>query len=186
MLLALNHIISANEGCKKISRSFLQFSETEKITSNAINEKQPRFRRTEKTAGRKRKAPLRKPSEGEKIKLLENLQQNRKNEGENSVTNSQNSNSDQTSGRDNEPGTTSELGPSVAPYPPLRLVRPSQPANVPIQTTEPLLNVFQQQGLPSSYRIPPSLYGRRITVIQNNRKQDIIFHVPSEKPDDNL
>ncbi|XP_061184345.1 uncharacterized protein LOC133192343 [Saccostrea echinata] len=145
VLLALNHIISANEGCKKISRSFLQFSKTEKITSNAINEKQPRFRRTEKTAGRKRKAPLRKPSEGEKIKLLENLQQNQDFEGENSISDMQNSDSDQTSSRDNEQGAnlqTSELGPSVAPYPPLRLVHPSQPANLPIQTTEPLFNVF--------------------------------------------
>lgn len=37
ILLALNHIISGNEGCRKISQSFEKFSQSEKISSNANN-----------------------------------------------------------------------------------------------------------------------------------------------------
>lgn len=48
IVLALNHIISGNEGCRKISQSFEKFSQSEKISSNANNIKQPRFRSTSK------------------------------------------------------------------------------------------------------------------------------------------
>lgn len=95
ILLALNHIISGNEGCRKISQSFEKFSQSEKISSNANNIKQPRFRSTSKKPGRKCKTVLRKPSEIEQKKLLNNFQQDKENISP--VPNPQ---------------------PSVAPYPP--------------------------------------------------------------------
>lgn len=162
ILLALNHIISGNEGCRKISQSFEKFSQSEKISSNANNIKQPRFRSTSKKPGRKCKTVLRKPSEIEQKKLLNNFQQDKENISP--VPNPQ---------------------PSVAPYPPLRLERQTHPTlTLPVRTSEPLINVFQPDSLTSSYRVPPSLYGRRITIVHNGKKQEIVF-MPGNKNSDN-
>jgi hypothetical protein len=62
----------------------------------------------------------------------------------------------------------------VAPYPPLRLVHPTEPSFLPSQPQVLVINLDEPQGLLSWYRIPPSLYGRRITIIQSDgRKQDM-------------
>jgi hypothetical protein len=68
------------------------------------------------------------------------------------------------------------VGPSVAPYPLLRLVHPTEPLFLPSQPQVPVINPNEPQGLPSWYRIPPSQYRRKITIIQSDgRKQDVIF-----------
>lgn len=72
--------------------------------------------------------------------------------------------------------------PSIAPYPPLRQTHPT--LTLPVRTSEPLINVFQSDSLTSSYRVPPSLNGRRITIVNNGKKQDIVF-LPGNKNTDN-
>ncbi|XP_056003263.1 uncharacterized protein LOC125662031 [Ostrea edulis] len=66
---------------------------------------------------------------------------------------------------------------SVAPYPPLRLVPPQQqPIQLPTNEEQNLFAVGQGGlGQPSWMRIPPSMLGKRITVIQNGKPQQIIF-----------
>ena len=67
-------------------------------------------------------------------------------------------------------------GPSVAPYPTLRLVPATQPPDLQPQSQGPVINPNDPQGLPSWYRIPPSLYGRRITIVKaDGTKQEIVF-----------
>ncbi|XP_062599776.1 uncharacterized protein LOC134261354 isoform X2 [Saccostrea cucullata] len=162
IISALDCIISANDGCENLPNSLEEFTQTEKIASNANNVLQPRFRPTTKNPGRKRKDPLRKPSQQEKDNVLERLQQHNQ-QGQNSAPS-------------DEIGQDQRSGPSVAPYPPLRLVHTNEPPVLPSQTQDPVINLNDPQGLPSWYRIPPSLYGRRITVVRSDgKKQSIIF-----------
>ncbi|XP_048735607.2 uncharacterized protein LOC125651055 [Ostrea edulis] len=165
IVTALDHIISANDGCENLPNSLKGFKRTEKISSNANNVLQPRFRSTAKNPGKKRRNPLRKPSLQEKEKVLlpsinQGIEQGQRS-GKNRVAESQES---------------QRMGPSVAPYPPLRLVPPTEPPVLPLQPQGPVINPTEPQGLPFWYRIPPSLYGRRVTIIQSDgRKQDVIF-----------
>lgn len=70
ILSALDHIIAANEGSNQIHNSMKDFKKTEKISSNAKNLLQPRFRPTVKKPGRIPKPRLRKPTEEEMRNLL--------------------------------------------------------------------------------------------------------------------
>lgn len=164
IVTALDHIIASNDGCENLPDSLKELKRTEKISSNANNVLQPRFRSTAKNPGKKRRNPLRKPSQQEKDKVLQNINQGLQ----------QGQGSGQT--QVDESQESQRTGPSVAPYPPLRLVPPTEPPVLSPQPQGPIINPNEPQGLPSWYRIPPSLYGRRITIIQSDgRKQEVIF-----------
>jgi hypothetical protein len=108
---------------------------------------------------RKKSNPLKKPSQQEKDKALQCLSSG-KQEGQINL-------------RLMTPKKV-RVGPSVALYLPLRLVHPTEPPFLPSQPQVLVINPNEPQGLPSWYRIPPSLYGRRIAIIQiHGRKQDV-------------
>lgn len=156
IITALDHIISANNGCEKLPNSLKEFKKTEKMSSVAKNVLQPRFRSTNKNPGRKTKKPLSKPSQQEKDQLIGKINQ----EMEQEPSDSQGQRS----------------GPSVAPYPPLRLVPTTEPTVLQPQSQGPIINPTTAQGLPSWFRIPPSLYNKKITIKQSDGKtQDIVF-----------
>lgn len=156
IITALDHIISANNGCEKLPNSLKEFKKTEKMSSVAKNVLQPRFRSTNKNPGRKTKKPLSKPSQQEKDQLKGKINQ----EMEQEPSDSQGQRS----------------GPSVAPYPPLRLVPTTEPTVLQPQSQGPIINPTTAQGLPSWFRIPPSLYNKKITIKQSDGKtQDIVF-----------
>ncbi|XP_062604686.1 uncharacterized protein LOC134266472 [Saccostrea cucullata] len=153
ILCALDHIISANEGSNGIDSSLKDFKKTEKISSNAKNLLQPRFRPTSKKPGRIPKPHFKKPTDDEMRNLLPN-----------------DSGSSQVSSV-----PVSLPGPSVAPYPPLRLV--PQTTNA-LPTQPPQQSVFSVGtglGQPTWMRVPPSMIGRRIVTTINGKKQVIVF-----------
>lgn len=69
--------------------------------------------------------------------------------------------------------------PPVAPYPPLKLkMQTHSTLTLPVRTSKPLINVFLSDSLlvTPSYRVPSSLYRRRITIVNNGEiTQEIVF-----------
>ncbi|XP_062612570.1 uncharacterized protein LOC134274312 [Saccostrea cucullata] len=114
---------------------------------------QPRFKQTSKKPGRIPNPHFKKPTDDEMRNLLPN-----------------DSGSSQVSSV-----PVSLPGPSVAPYPPLRLV--PQTTNA-LPTQPPQQSVFSVGtglGQPTWMRVPPSMIGRRIVTTINGRKQVIVF-----------
>uniref|UniRef100_A0A8W8JJF4 Uncharacterized protein n=1 Tax=Magallana gigas TaxID=29159 RepID=A0A8W8JJF4_MAGGI len=75
-------------------------------------------------------------------------------------------------------------GPSVAPYPPLRLVPPTT-NTLPTQPA-PQQSVFSVEtglGQPTWMRVPPSMLGRRIVTTINGKKQVIVFTREDQRND---
>ncbi|KAK3106408.1 hypothetical protein FSP39_019389 [Pinctada imbricata] len=137
--------------------------QTEKVPGNANNIIQPRFHKTDKKKGRPRKTPLRKPTEQEKEQLLAYEDPS-----------------------ENVDDTPQAVGPSVAPYPPLRLVQRSTPLNaIPSTPEQPLFQVNGELGVPSWMRIPPSMIGSRVTVTTNTGKKQVLLFSRGEASDKN-
>ncbi|XP_056009479.1 uncharacterized protein LOC125680096 [Ostrea edulis] len=153
ILSALDHIISTNEGSKQIHNSVKDFKKTEKISSNAKNLLQPRFRPTSEKPGRIPNLQFKKSTEEEMRNLLPD-----------------DSGSSQVS-----PVPVSLPRPSVAPYPPLRLV-PQTTNTLPTQPPQQsVFSVGTGLGQPTWMRIPPFMLGRRIVTTINGKKQVIVF-----------
>ena len=55
IISSLDHIISANDAFENLPSSLKEFKKTDKISSNAKNELQPRFKSTNQKPGRKTK-----------------------------------------------------------------------------------------------------------------------------------
>ncbi|XP_062602243.1 uncharacterized protein LOC134263901 [Saccostrea cucullata] len=141
-----------------------ELAATERIAGNANNILQPRFHATQKKKGRPRKAPLKKPTEDDMKSFY------RRSTEELAAT------------------TTTDTGTShgsVAPNPPLRLVPPPErPIQLSNNEEQNLFSVGEGGlGQPSWMRIPPSMLGRRITVIQNGKPQQIIFTASGDHGD---
>ncbi|XP_062596991.1 uncharacterized protein LOC134258447 isoform X1 [Saccostrea cucullata] len=155
ILQTFQAIAAGNDACINLSEDTGKLKETEKISGNANNIIQPRFHSTEKKKGRPKKAPLRKPTEEEKERLLnhQDLPQ-----------------------PPSEAPVNTPL-PSVAPYPPLRLVRPAPSTSTQLPTTpeQPLFEVNGQMGLQPWMRVPPSLMGRRIKVKTKDGKTQVLI-----------
>ena len=60
IISSLDHIISANDAFENLPSSLKEFKKTDKISSNAKNELQPRFKSTNQKPGRKIKKTLKK------------------------------------------------------------------------------------------------------------------------------
>nr|XP_022319349.1 uncharacterized protein LOC111122085 [Crassostrea virginica] len=75
-------------------------------------------------------------------------------------------------------------GPSVAPYPPLRLVPPTT-NTLPVQSPhQSVFSVGTGVGQPTWMRVPPSLLGRRIVTTINGKEQVIVFTSGGDKRND--
>ncbi|XP_065925822.1 uncharacterized protein [Magallana gigas] len=163
IIKSLESLISGNKACMTIQdENPMKLNPTERIAGNANNILQPRFHKTEKKRGRPRKTPLKRPTEEDMKKLL-------RNEGETPT---------QTEG--------AAAGPShgsVAPYPPLRLVHPQgQPLQVSRSDEQNVFSIGQGGlGQPSWMRIPPSMLGKRITVVKDGKPQQIIFSINGDQ-----
>ena len=70
VLAELRNIVAGNEAVMNINNNCDSFTVTERISGNANNEKQPRFRSTKKKSGRPKKTPIRKPTNEEKQQIL--------------------------------------------------------------------------------------------------------------------
>lgn len=119
IIQSLQTIKAGNEACINLADDLGGLKETEKISGNANNILQPRFHGTNKKKGRPKKVPLRKPSKEEKEQLLKDQ---------------------------NLPEVIPERrdmqnAPTVAPYPPLRLV-PSSSSTDPL-SREPEQSLFE-------------------------------------------
>nr|XP_034330576.1 uncharacterized protein LOC117690445 [Crassostrea gigas]XP_034331595.1 uncharacterized protein LOC117690879 [Crassostrea gigas] len=154
IIQSLQTIKAGNEACINLADDLGGLKETEKISGNANNILQPRFHGTNKKKGRPKKVPLRKPSKEEKEQLLKDQ---------------------------NLPEVIPERrdmqnAPTVAPYPPLRLV-PSSSSTDPL-SREPEQSLFEVDGrigLQSWMRVPPPLIGRRITITTKDGKKQVLM-----------
>ncbi|XP_061198270.1 uncharacterized protein LOC133206326 isoform X2 [Saccostrea echinata] len=156
ILQTFQAIAAGNDACINLSEDTGKLKETEKVSGNANNILQPRFHTTEKKKGRPKKVPLRKPTEEEKEHLL--------------------SHQDMPQPPLEETVAPVHTLPSVAPYPPLRLVRtPSTSTQLPSTPEQPLFEVNGQLGLQPWMRVPPSLIGRRIKVKTKDGKTQVLI-----------
>lgn len=158
IIKSLESLISGNKACMTIQdEKPMKLNPTERIAGNANNILQPRFHKTEKKRRRPRKIPLKRPTEEDMKKLL-------RNEGETLATQTEEAAAGPSHG-------------SAAPYPSLRLVHPQgQPLQVSRSDEQNVFSIGQYGlGQPSWMRIPPSMLGKRITVIKDGKPQQIIF-----------
>ena len=159
-------VAAGNEACINLQGDMGKLTETEKVPGNANNILQPRFHSTEKKKGRPRKTPLRKPTEEEMKQLLQTPT-------ESSAVNNR---------------TPQPSLPSVAPYPPLRLVHGSSDLSQLNRTNDQPFN--EQFQLQPWLRVPPTMIGRRVILTKDGKKQVVIFgngvtnDNPSDEPDD--
>ncbi|XP_062604065.1 uncharacterized protein LOC134265856, partial [Saccostrea cucullata] len=170
IIKSLESLISGNKACMSFQDDIPagELAATERIAGNANNILQPRFHATQKKKGRPRKAPLKKPTEDDMKRLLQDQEQPGRSTEESTATT-----------------TTDTSHGSVAPYPPLRLVPPPErPIQLSNNEEQNLFSVGEGGlGQPSWMRIPPSMLGRRITVIQNGKPQQIIFTASGDHGD---